>query len=60
LEQRAEAYAKGFLGHNACGLDVDFDLFVHWGAGAYICGALPLLGYAMLLKRQLLSCGFAD
>lgn len=38
--QRAidEAYAKGYLGKNACGSGVDFDLFVHYGAGAYICG----------------------
>lgn len=34
----AEAYDKGFLGRNACGSGYDFDLFVHWGAGAYICG----------------------
>ena len=33
-----EAYAKGFLGKNACGSGIDFDLFVHYGAGAYICG----------------------
>ncbi|GFR51767.1 hypothetical protein Agub_g14223 [Astrephomene gubernaculifera] len=33
-----EAYAKGFLGKNACGSGVDFDLMVHYGAGAYICG----------------------
>ena len=33
-----EAYAKGFLGRNACGSGVDFDLMIHWGAGAYICG----------------------
>jgi NADH dehydrogenase (ubiquinone) flavoprotein 1 len=38
--QRAinEAYAKGFMGKNACGSGFDFDLMVHWGAGAYICG----------------------
>lgn len=34
----AEAYQKGFLGKNACGSGVDFDVNVHWGAGAYICG----------------------
>lgn len=34
----AEAYAAGYLGKNACGGGVDFDLFVHYGAGAYICG----------------------
>lgn len=33
-----EAYAKGFLGKNACGSGYDFDLYVHRGAGAYICG----------------------
>ncbi|MEN3971252.1 NADH-quinone oxidoreductase subunit NuoF [Sphingomicrobium sp. XHP0235] len=38
--QRAidEAYEAGFIGKNACGSDVDFDLFLHRGAGAYICG----------------------
>jgi len=38
--QRAvdEAYAKGFLGKNACGSGYDFDVVVHSGAGAYICG----------------------
>lgn len=29
---------QGFLGKNACGSGVDFDLMVHYGAGAYICG----------------------
>ena len=33
-----EAYAKGFLGKDACGSGKDFDLYVHFGAGAYICG----------------------
>jgi len=33
-----EAYAKGFIGNNACGSGYDFDVFVHRGAGAYICG----------------------
>ncbi len=33
-----EAYAKGFIGKNACGSGYDFDVFVHRGAGAYICG----------------------
>ncbi len=33
-----EAYAKGFIGPNACGTGYDFDMFVHRGAGAYICG----------------------
>jgi len=33
-----EAYAKGFLGKDACGSGWDFDLHVVSGAGAYICG----------------------
>jgi NADH-quinone oxidoreductase subunit F len=39
LEQAvAEAYDAGLIGKNACGSGYDFDLFVHRGAGAYICG----------------------
>jgi len=33
-----EAYAAGFLGKNACGSGYDFELYLHRGAGAYICG----------------------
>jgi NADH-quinone oxidoreductase subunit F len=33
-----EAYDAGLLGKNAAGSGWDFDLFVHRGAGAYICG----------------------
>ena len=33
-----EAYDAGFLGKNACNSGYDFDVFVHRGAGAYICG----------------------
>lgn len=33
-----DAYAAGFLGKNAAGSGWDFDLYVHRGAGAYICG----------------------
>lgn len=35
---RFKAYKKGFLGKNACGSGYDFDVYVHSGAGAYICG----------------------
>jgi NADH-quinone oxidoreductase subunit F len=31
-------YDAGLLGKNACGSGWDFDLYVHRGAGAYICG----------------------
>lgn len=34
----AEAYEKGLLGKNACGSGYDYDVYVHGGAGAYICG----------------------
>jgi len=33
-----EAYDAGLLGKNACGSGYDFDIYVHRGAGAYICG----------------------
>jgi NADH-quinone oxidoreductase subunit F len=33
-----EAYAAGLIGKNACGSGFDFDLYLHRGAGAYICG----------------------
>ena len=34
----AEAYQAGLVGKNAAGSGWDFDIFVHHGAGAYICG----------------------
>lgn len=33
-----EAYATGLLGKNIGGSGIDFDLYTHYGAGAYICG----------------------
>ncbi len=33
-----EAYAEGLIGKNACGSGYDFELCLHRGAGAYICG----------------------
>jgi NADH-quinone oxidoreductase F subunit len=38
--QRAieEAYADGLLGRNAAGSGWDYDIYIHRGAGAYICG----------------------
>jgi NADH-quinone oxidoreductase subunit F len=33
-----EAYAAGFIGKNACGSGYDYDVILHRGAGAYICG----------------------
>ena len=33
-----EAYDAGLIGKNACGSGYDFDVILHRGAGAYICG----------------------
>lgn len=33
-----EAYASGLIGPNACNSSYHFDIYVHHGAGAYICG----------------------
>lgn len=33
-----EAYEAGFIGKNACGSRYCFDIYLHRGAGAYICG----------------------
>ncbi|MSO71688.1 MAG: NADH-quinone oxidoreductase subunit NuoF [Alphaproteobacteria bacterium] len=33
-----EAYAAKLLGKNACGSGYDYDIYLHRGAGAYICG----------------------
>jgi len=33
-----EAYEQGLLGRDILGSGVDFDLYAHLGAGAYICG----------------------
>jgi len=37
-EAVAEAYDAGLIGKNACGSGYDYDIYVHRGAGAYICG----------------------
>ena len=34
----AQAYEAGLIGRNACGSGWDFDIIIHPGAGAYICG----------------------
>ena len=38
LKAIEEAYDKGLLGKNAAGSGWDFDVILHRGAGAYICG----------------------
>jgi NADH-quinone oxidoreductase subunit F len=33
-----EAYAAGLIGRDACGSGYDYEIYLHRGAGAYICG----------------------
>jgi NADH-quinone oxidoreductase subunit F len=33
-----EAYEAGLIGKNACGSGFDYEIYLHRGAGAYICG----------------------
>jgi NADH-quinone oxidoreductase subunit F len=46
-----EAYAKGYLGKNILGSGYDLDLYVHPGAGAYICGEETALIESLEGKR---------
>jgi NADH-quinone oxidoreductase subunit F len=47
----AEAYAAGWLGKNILGTDYSLDLYVHPGAGAYICGEETALLESLEGKR---------
>ena len=52
LEQAiAEAYKEGFLGKNILDSRMDLDVFVHRGAGAYICGEETALLESLEGKR---------
>jgi NADH-quinone oxidoreductase subunit F len=46
-----EAYAKGFAGKNIMGSNFSCDVFVHKGAGAYICGEETSLMESLEGKR---------
>src|SRR4030095_14062466 len=46
-----EAYAAGFLGQNILGTSYSLDLYVHPGAGAYICGEETALLESLEGKR---------
>jgi len=46
-----EAYANGWLGKNIKGSGYDLDLYVHCGAGAYICGEETALIESLEGKR---------
>lgn len=47
----AEAYANGWLGKNILGSGYNLDLYVHPGAGAYICGEETALLESLEGKR---------
>lgn len=53
IMQRAvdEAYEKGFAGKNLFGTDVSIDVYLHKGAGAYICGEETSLMESLEGKR---------
>lgn len=46
-----EAYARSFLGKNILGTDFNLDVYVHRGAGAYICGEETALIESLEGKR---------
>ncbi|NCC02919.1 MAG: NADH-quinone oxidoreductase subunit NuoF [Proteobacteria bacterium] len=48
-----EAYAAGLLGKNACGAGFDCDIYLHRGAGAYICGEESALMESLEGKKGL-------
>lgn len=47
----AEAYEAGFIGKNIFGSDFSTDMYVHKGAGAYICGEESALMNSLEGKR---------
>jgi len=53
-----QAYEAGLIGKNACGSGYDFDIFLHRGAGAYICGeeTVTELSTAISVKRLCVCC----
>jgi NADH-quinone oxidoreductase subunit F len=46
-----EAYAAGYLGQNVFGTNIEIQMFVHLGAGAYICGEESALLESLEGKR---------
>ncbi|MFN0120202.1 MAG: NADH-quinone oxidoreductase subunit F, partial [Blastocatellia bacterium] len=46
-----QAYARGYLGKNILGSGFDHDMYVHTGAGAYICGEETALLESLEGKR---------
>jgi NADH-quinone oxidoreductase subunit F len=46
-----ETYAAGYLGNNVFGTNIEIQMFVHLGAGAYICGEESALLESLEGKR---------
>ncbi len=46
-----EAYAAGLLGKNILGTGLDFDLYIHLGAGSYECGEESALMSSLMGER---------
>lgn len=46
-----EAYAHGYLGKNILGSGLDFDLYLHMGAGSYECGEESALMSSLMGER---------
>ena len=49
-----EAYEKKLIGKNASGTGWDLDIYIHYGAGAYICGEETALLES--IEGQILKC----
>ena len=46
-----EAYAEGYLGKNIRGSGINFDLYIHLGAGSYECGEESALMSSLMGER---------
>jgi len=46
-----EAYARGYLGKNILGSGLNFDLYLHMGAGSYECGEESALMSSLMGER---------
>lgn len=58
-----EAYEAGLIGKNACNSGYDFDVYMHRGAGAYICGEETVRidrTHLFVLTVLCLSCSGSD
>ena len=52
-----EAYEAGLIGKDACGSGYDFDVYIHRGAGAYVCGEETVSRYIYCYPNfQVLHC----